>query len=185
MLGRGFQKKKDIKMQKYQQTYIKGSGHDINDPTILNNIVSELSGKRADDIHHIKYLMTGVDRQDYPFERLIALTRDEHNKFGDKKQYFDYLLWAHYLYIDTQFMNDEYFPDCIFDWTGDTNAHENMFHFYMKCIERNYYVEMWEMPDHCHMQVYNSAGNVIKEMRKETKFEIFERSVTIPKPVGV
>lgn len=174
-------------MQKYQKTYLKAIGFDFEEPNAINNIKSELSGKRADDIHHIKYLMTGVDRQDYPFERLIALTRDEHNKFGDKKQYFDYLLWMHYInfaYNNTLF-DLKYFPDSIFDWSGDTHEHDVMFEFYVKCLDRRYYVEMWEMPDHTLMQVYNSAGNVIKEIRKETKFEIFQRSVTIPKPVGV
>lgn len=173
-------------MQKYQRTYIKGMGHDPNDESMINNLVSEISGKKADDIHHIKYLMEGIDRQDYPVHRLIALTREEHNKFGDKKQYFDYLLWVHYHTMPsylTEIELEKWFPDCIFDWENSTgqDAHMNMYHFYQNVLERNYYVEVWEYPDHCLVQVYNNKGNLIKELRKETKFEIFSKSVNLIK----
>lgn len=170
-------------MQKYQRTYLVCAGYDLKEPDILNQIKSELSGQRADDIHHIKFLMTGIDRQDYPFERLIALTRDEHTKFGDKKQYFDYLLWVHYIFhadeVDIELV---FYPNSIFGWTSyNEDVHANMYDFYQEMMKRKYYVEVWEMPDHCILQVYNSVGNMIKEFRKPTKFEIFEKPLNIPK----
>lgn len=174
-------------MQNYQKTYLKVLGYDLKDTTILNKIVCELTGQIADDIHHIKFLMSGVDRQDYPFERLIALTRELHTKFGDKKQYFDYLLWIHYLNVSYYFpeFDIKYFPESIFDWKSDTPTHDNMFDFYSKCLECGYYVEVWEMPDHCLLQVYNFAGNKIKEFRKESKFDIFAKPINISKPILV
>lgn len=173
-------------MQKYQKTYIKALGLNVKDSDVLAMLKSEISGLQAHDIHHIKYMMTGVERQDYPFERLIALTRDEHTKFGDKKQYFDYLLWVHYFKVQEHYkeFDIKYFPNSIFDWEGNTPAHDSLFEFYEKCLERGYYVEVWEMPDQCSISVFNSIGNKIKEFSKRTKFEIFERTVNLPKPVS-
>lgn len=55
-------------------------------------IPSELSQQKAVDIHHI--LGRGKGGEDR-IENLIALTRDEHIKYGDKKEYMVYLLKRH------------------------------------------------------------------------------------------
>jgi hypothetical protein len=62
-------------------------------------IPSELSGLQAVDIHHIRCKgMGGSKEMDY-IENLMALTRAEHEKYGDKKQYIDFLKQAHYNFI--------------------------------------------------------------------------------------
>lgn len=61
-------------------------------------IPSEISGKRAVDIHHIEARgMGGSDKDD--IENLIALTREEHEMYGDKKQYKKWLKETHLKFI--------------------------------------------------------------------------------------
>lgn len=82
-------------MLKYIRTYYAYFGYDESD-----FIPSEISGERAVDINHIFCKgMGGSKTKDY-IENLIALTREEHIKYGDKKQYFDYLQQVH-----LEFMN--------------------------------------------------------------------------------
>lgn len=60
-------------------------------------VPSELSGKRAVDIHHIECKGSGGDplgNKDR-IENLIAVTREEHLKYGDKKQYMLFLFKSH------------------------------------------------------------------------------------------
>jgi len=60
-------------------------------------VPSEISGKVAVDIHHIDCVgMGGGDREKYDvIENLMALTREEHIKYGDKKQYKEWLKEIH------------------------------------------------------------------------------------------
>jgi hypothetical protein len=60
------------------------------------NPMSELSGCTAQDIHHIiAGGMGGSKRKEDRIENLMALTREEHIKYGDKKKYMRYLLLIH------------------------------------------------------------------------------------------
>lgn len=63
-------------------------------------IPSELDpDKRANDIHHIDCRgMGGSDDKDY-IENLMALDREEHDEFGDKKQYIVFLYIKHLAFI--------------------------------------------------------------------------------------
>lgn len=62
-------------------------------------IPSEISGERANDIHHIFRRGMGGDKDADYIENLMALTRKEHNEFGDKKQYLEYLTNRHLDFI--------------------------------------------------------------------------------------
>ena len=63
--------------------------------------VSELSGLPAVDIHHI--VARGMGGTTNPMKNsifnLMALTREEHEKYGDKKQYMVFLKTKHLRYI--------------------------------------------------------------------------------------
>lgn len=60
-------------------------------------IPSELSGSPAVDIHHI--ISRGRSGQDR-IENLMALTREEHIRFGDKKDKTYFLLVTHQWFLD-------------------------------------------------------------------------------------
>lgn len=57
-------------------------------------IPSEISGKKAVDIHHIEARGMGGSNKD-DIRNLMALTREEHEKYGDKKQYKEFLKKIH------------------------------------------------------------------------------------------
>lgn len=60
-------------------------------------IPSELSGGEAQDIHHI--IRRGLcGNQANHILNLMALTRQEHEDYGDKKQYLSLLIRAHLAY---------------------------------------------------------------------------------------
>lgn len=63
-------------------------------------IPSEISGEMAVDIHHIEARGMGGSKKKDVIENLMALTRDEHIKFGDKKQFKEYLKEVHRSFID-------------------------------------------------------------------------------------
>jgi hypothetical protein len=54
-------------------------------------IPSEISGERAADIHHINCRAMGGSKDKDHIMNLMALTRKEHEKYGDKKQYKEWL----------------------------------------------------------------------------------------------
>lgn len=73
-------------MKPYKKIYADAFGYDVDDHT--STVPSELSGNPAIDIHHI------VDRSDR-IENLMALTREEHQDFGEIKGFMYYLLKIH------------------------------------------------------------------------------------------
>ena len=79
-------------MKPYVKTYINALGLDPSEP-----IYSELSGNVANDIHHIEARgMGGTSNPERnSIFNLMALTRDEHEKYGDRKQYKQFLKVKH------------------------------------------------------------------------------------------
>ncbi|MFL0093609.1 hypothetical protein [Tenacibaculum maritimum] len=65
-------------------------------------IPSELSGKKAVDIHHIECKGMGGNpkKEKDRIENLMALTREEHICFGDKEQYMAFLYKKHLSFLD-------------------------------------------------------------------------------------
>jgi len=74
-------------MQKHTKIYLKAFRYDISD-----FIPSEISGNKAVDIHHI--IGRGKGGEDR-IENLMALTRGEHIKRGDKKEFMIILFDIH------------------------------------------------------------------------------------------
>ena len=64
-------------------------------------IPSELSGQRASDTHHIICRGAGGTKEDDRIENLMALTREEHQEYGDKKQYMAMLFRRHLNFLSS------------------------------------------------------------------------------------
>ena len=62
-------------------------------------IPSELSGLRAQDTHHIENRGSGGTKTEDRVENLIALTREEHIEYGDKKQHMEFLYRKHLAFM--------------------------------------------------------------------------------------
>lgn len=78
-------------MRPHTKIYMNALGYDISD-----FIPSELPPhNKAVDIHHIDSRKMGGSRSKDRIENLMALTREEHDKYGDKKQYRRFLIEAH------------------------------------------------------------------------------------------
>lgn len=74
-------------MKKHTQIYFDAFGYDKGDVTVF--VPSEINeNEKAVDTHHI------VNREDI-IENLMALTRDEHDFYGDKTEYMPWLLKIH------------------------------------------------------------------------------------------
>jgi predicted restriction endonuclease len=71
-------------------TYLNHFGYDISD-----FIPCEVCGKTAIDIHHIEARGIGGSKEADNIENLMALCREDHLKFGDKKQYKEFLKEKH------------------------------------------------------------------------------------------
>ena len=77
-------------MKKYTRTYLTYFGYDETD-----FISCEVCNKQAVDIHHIEAKGLGGSKTKDNIENIMALCRDCHMKYGDKKQYKDYLKQIH------------------------------------------------------------------------------------------
>ena len=81
-------------MKKHIELYYDFFGIDYHE-----RLFSELSFTIATDIHHINCKGMGGSKQKDIIENLIALNREEHLKYGDKKQYFEFLIEKHKAFI--------------------------------------------------------------------------------------
>lgn len=77
-------------MKRHTKIYMDFFGYDISD-----FIPSEISGRQANDTHHIEARGMGGSKDHDRIENLMALTREEHEKFGDKSEHIDYLKSVH------------------------------------------------------------------------------------------
>ena len=63
--------------------------------TVDSFIPCEVCGRRAVDIHHITARGMGGGRGKDEIGNLMALCREHHMEYGDKKQYKDFLMEVH------------------------------------------------------------------------------------------
>ncbi len=77
-------------MKKHTMTYLNHFGYDISD-----FIPCEVCGKTAIDIHHIEARGIGGSKEADAIENLMALCREDHLKYGDKKQHKEWLKEIH------------------------------------------------------------------------------------------
>ena len=76
-------------MKNHTRIYYKAFDYPLHADTFVE---SEISKDKATDIHHI------VNREDR-IENLMAVTRTEHNIFGEKKNKMTFLLRLHRFYL--------------------------------------------------------------------------------------
>ena len=99
-------------MKNHTKIYLNALGYDLTD-----FIPSEISGKKANDICHISCRgMGGNPTKDKDrIENLMAQTRDEHIKFGDKKEYmvFQYKTHRQFLIDNGVKFDNNYFEQMI------------------------------------------------------------------------
>jgi hypothetical protein len=125
-------------MQKHTRIYFDFFGYDDTD-----FIPSEISGRRAVDLHHIDARGMGGSKERDSIFNLIALTREEHEEYGDKKEFKDFLRFKHFNYILSRR------PDAIY--SGD-------------------YPELQKYADEL-LKEDVGLGNVIKEISGKFKFD--------------
>ena len=77
-------------MKPYTKMYLNHFGYDISD-----FIPCEVCGKTAIDIHHIQARGIGGSKEADNIENLMALCREDHLKYGDKKQHKEWLKSIH------------------------------------------------------------------------------------------
>lgn len=79
-------------MKEYTRLYLKSLGYDEED-----FIRCEIHGceARAVDIHHIHRRGMGGCSSKYTIQDIMALCRIHHDKYGDRKQYIDFLKSCH------------------------------------------------------------------------------------------
>lgn len=87
-------------MKRHTKIYFDFFNVDYDPVSGWHNCISEISGLPATDVHHIEARGMGGSKYADRIENLMALTRDEHEKFGDKKQYIEYLKEVHRNYIE-------------------------------------------------------------------------------------
>ena len=86
-------------MQKHTKIYFDFFNVDYDPQTGWHDCKSELSGLPAQDIHHVESRGIGGSKHANRIENLMALTREEHEEYGDKKQWKSFLKTAHDDYI--------------------------------------------------------------------------------------
>jgi nucleosome binding factor SPN SPT16 subunit len=77
-------------MQKHTQIYLQGMGYKKTD-----FIPCEVCGSQAVDCHHIEARGMGGSKDKDTIENIMALCREHHIQYGDKKQYKDFLKEIH------------------------------------------------------------------------------------------
>jgi hypothetical protein len=82
-------------MKPYTKTYLEYFNYSLED-----FIPCEVCGRKAVDLHHIRARGMGGSKNLDHIENIMALDRECHIKFGDKKKYMDFLRDTH-----EEFMN--------------------------------------------------------------------------------
>ena len=77
-------------MKSYTKTYLNYFGYALDD-----FIPCEVCGSRAVDIHHIECKGMGGSKLKDDIENIMALCREHHVEYGDKKKYMDFLKGIH------------------------------------------------------------------------------------------
>lgn len=88
-------------MKRHTKIYMDAFGYDTSD-----FIPSEISGEPAVDINHIDARGMGGDPTGGKdvIENLMAMTREEHIKYGDKEQYKEWLKSVHYAFMEKKWV---------------------------------------------------------------------------------
>ena len=84
-------------MKKHTLTYLNHFGYDTS-----SFIPCEVCGTTAVDIHHIECRGIGGSKASDNIENLMALCREDHIKYGDKKQFKQFLKDKHKIKLNAK-----------------------------------------------------------------------------------
>jgi hypothetical protein len=87
-------------MKRHTKTYLDYFGYGLD-----SYIPCEVCASRAVDIHHIYRRGMGGSTDKDVIENLMALCRECHVEYGDKKQHMDMLITKHKIRIDERSKN--------------------------------------------------------------------------------
>lgn len=91
-------------------------------------IPSEISSTRANDIHHIDARGMGGTTKDDRIEELMAVTRQQHIKFGDKTQYMAALYGVHMRFLERHgVVFDRTYMQERIDYWNEQGGQENLY----------------------------------------------------------
>lgn len=82
-------------MRKHTKIYFDYFGYGIED-----FVSCEVCGRKACDVHHIDCRGMGGSKEKDKIENLMGVCRECHIKYGDKKEYMDFLKEKHQEFID-------------------------------------------------------------------------------------
>jgi hypothetical protein len=82
-------------LKNHTKIYFEALGYDTSD-----FIPSEINGDPAVDIHHIFCKGMGGSKNKDRIENLMAVTRQQHEEYGDKPEYYVFLLTTHYNFLE-------------------------------------------------------------------------------------
>ena len=86
----------------YSQFFAVPTHNQIYDQALGEGRICELTGAPYGDVHHIECKGIGGRKSMDFIENLMALCRDAHTFYGDKKQYKEWLKEWHLEYLDHQ-----------------------------------------------------------------------------------
>lgn len=158
-------------MQKYQKTYFTQMGF-TDEEIHTYRIPSELDATlQANSIHHI-HVWKNSDRQNYPIEYLMALTQGQHEFYGDKKQWYDYLIWMHIVNMSARKAVFSYllYPQDIAPTLLDAR-HTDYFKFWSNVYLKGYAVMFKETTNGVLMNVYKDE-KLLWTKESETKEQL-------------
>ena len=101
--------KKTKRDSSYIQTYYKAVEEKLG--LLPHELLCEVSGFKYQDIHHIYSDKMGGSKKKSGIANLMALTREAHIYFGDKKHFMDFLKEVHENYMKTGITWREAHPD--------------------------------------------------------------------------
>lgn len=82
-------------MRKHTKIYFDYFGYEKED-----FVSCEVCGRRACDTHHIDCRGMGGSKEKDVIENLMAVCRECHIKYGDKKEYMDFLKEKHHEFME-------------------------------------------------------------------------------------
>ena len=84
-----------VLMPEHTKIYLEGMKYDVTD-----TVYCEVTGEVAVDTHHILPRRIGGRKRTDRIEELMALTRAAHEKYGDKKEHYKFLITTHFKKLD-------------------------------------------------------------------------------------
>lgn len=171
-------------MQDYVEVYLIGMGYE---PWFMNNddpVPCEICGEQFHDVHHIERRGMGGTEKEYFVEEMMALCRDDHFFFGDKKKFRVFLYWVHYLkmkQVKREIDFDKLPRDLFFEQYSDEQKITSG--YYAHLLHHNYYESMTYSyeggREKITILINNARGKKITEVSGFDRYTLIKQLITI------